>query len=96
MVAELKEDQKDTIVKLKKLQDFHDKYDEILQAEKTESQSMQKKLNDEKDAIERKLTKELDESQTALETLNGEFKVKMMKITLAELELENKLKDHEE
>lgn len=57
---------------------------------------MQKKLNDEKDAIERKLTKELDESQTALETLNGEFKVKMMKITLAELELENKLKDHEE
>ena len=40
LVAELKEDQKDTIVKLKKLQDFHDKYDEILQAEKSESQSM--------------------------------------------------------
>ena len=57
---------------------------------------MQIKLNDEKDTIERKLKKELDESQTELETLNGEFKVKMMKIQLLQLELENKLKDAEE
>ena len=57
---------------------------------------MQIKLNDEKDTIERKLKKELDESQTELETLKGEFKVKMMKIQLQELELENKLKDAEE
>ena len=57
---------------------------------------MQKKLNDEKDQIERNLTKQLDESQTELETLKGEFKVKMMKIQLQELELENKLKDFEE
>lgn len=34
LVVELKEDQKGTIVKLKKLQDFHDKYDTILQDEK--------------------------------------------------------------
>ena len=57
---------------------------------------MQIKLNAEKDTIERKLKKELDESQTELETLKGEFKVKMMKIKLTELELENKLKDFEE
>ena len=57
---------------------------------------MQIKLNDEKETIERNLKKELDESQTELETLKGEFKVKMMKISLAELELENKLKDAEE
>ena len=57
---------------------------------------MQMKLNNEKEAIERKLTKELDDTQTELETLKGEFKVKMMKIQLQELELENKLKDHEE
>ena len=57
---------------------------------------MQIKLNDDKETIERYLKKELDESQTELETLKGEFKVKMMKISLAELELENKLKDAEE
>lgn len=38
----------------------------------------------------------LDQKTTALETLEGEFKVKMMKITLAEIELQNKLSDHKE
>ena len=96
LVNDLKDDQKGTIVKLKKLQEFFDKYDTILQEERNAAQSMQKQLNDDKDKIERTLTKELDESQTELATLKGEFKVKMMRITLQELELENKLKDFEE
>ena len=46
--------------------------------------------------IERRLRKELNEAQTELETLKGEFKVRLMKIQLQELELENKIKDVEE
>ena len=53
-------------------------------------------MTNEREDIERKLKKELDECQTELETLKGEFKVKMMKIQLAELELDNKLKDFQE
>ena len=77
----------------KKLQDFYDKHDAILQEEKTGSLSQIIKLNNEKDELERFFKKELDVKTTALETLEGEFQVKMMKIRLMELELENKLID---
>lgn len=43
--------------------------------------------------MEAQYKKELDVKTTALETLEGEFQVKMMKIRLMELELENKLTD---
>ena len=80
LVNDLKVDHVEVVNKNKKLQEFKDKYDVILQDEKNASQTMQKKLISEKEEIERNLTKQLDESNTELETLKGEFKVKMMKI----------------
>ena len=68
----MKEDSRNLVVKMKKLQDFHDKYDTILQDERNASQKLLITINEEKESTERKLKKELDESQTELETLQGE------------------------
>ena len=46
--------------------------------------------------MEKKFTKELDATKTELETLKGELKVRMMKVQLRELELDNALKEVEE
>ena len=83
-------------VKTKKLQEFFDKHDTILNEREAELQGQIIKIRNEKDEEERKLQKELDEKKTQLETLEGEFQVKMMKIRLGEIELENKIKDTEE
>jgi len=46
--------------------------------------------------MERTLKKQLDTTKRELEELQGEFQVKMMKIKLMELEVENKLIDIQE
>ena len=54
------------------------------------------KLNEEREEMERNLKKQLDTTKRELEELQGEFQVKMMKIKLMELEVENKLIDIQE
>ena len=93
---DLDKDLKNMADKCKKLQDFYDKHDAILQDERTASQTQIITLSKEKDEVESFYKKELDKTNTKLETLEGEFQVKMMKIRLQELELENKLTDHAE
>ena len=53
-------------------------------------------LNSEKEELERTFRKKEDELTTELETLKGEFKVRMMKVQLQELSLDNALKEVEE
>ena len=89
----LEVDIKSKVANNKKLQEFFDKYDKILQEQQTSSQTEIISLRKEKDDMEASYKKELDIKTTALETLEGEFQVKMMKIRLMELELENKLTD---
>lgn len=96
IVAELKADLKKIGETNKSLQDFKDKYDTVLQDERTDKQKMLIKLNEERDEMERTLKKQLDSTKTELEELQGEFQVKMMKIKLMELEVENKLIDIQE
>ena len=94
--SDLENDLKNMATKCKKLQDFYDKHDAILQEERSSSQKQIIQLSKDKDDLERHYKKELDVKTTALETLEGEFQVKMMKIRLMELELENKLTDNAE
>ena len=63
-MQELKEDSKAVVAKCKKLQDFHDKYDSILEEEKKNSRDQYLKLTKEKEATELRLSKELDDSKT--------------------------------
>lgn len=95
-IQELDKDIKNMVTKNKKLQEFFDKHDKILQEQQTSSQTEIISLRKEKDDMETTFKKELDVKTTALETLEGEFQVKMMKIRLMELELENKLTDNAE
>ena len=81
---------------MKTLQEFFDKHDKILQEQQSSSTAEIIQLRKEKDDMEAQYKKELDVKTTALETLEGEFQVKMMKIRLMELELENKLTDNAE
>ena len=94
--TDLEKDLKNMAAKCKKLQDFYDKHDSILQEERSSTQKQIIGLMKEKDDLERHYKKELDVKTTALETLEGEFQVKMMKIRLMELELENKLTENAE
>jgi len=72
-VAELKVDIKKTTALNKELQDFKDRYDVILQEERSDKQKQWIKLNEEKDEIERNLKKQLDSTKRELEELQGEF-----------------------
>lgn len=92
-VQELKVDIKKTNDLNKELQDFKDKFDVVLQEERSEKMKMLIKLNEEREEMERNLKKQLDTTKRELEELQGEFQVKMMKIKLMELEVENKLID---
>lgn len=76
---------------MKDLQDFFERHDEIMSKERKASMEMIKDANKAKDAIEAKLRKQLDKVKLELETINAEFTIKMQKIRLTELELENKL-----
>lgn len=50
-----------------------------------------KETNRQKEETEAKLSKQLDKTVIELETIKSEFNVKMQKIRLQELELENKV-----
>lgn len=52
---------------------------------------MIKETNKQKEELEAKLSKQLDLTMIELETIKSEFNVKMQKIRLQELELENKV-----
>jgi hypothetical protein len=52
---------------------------------------MIKETNRQKEELEAKLSKQLDLTMIELETIKSEFNVKMQKIRLQELELENKV-----
>lgn len=95
-VTELKVDIKKTHDVNKELQEFKDKFDVVLQDERSDKQKMLIKLNEEREEMERNLKKQLDTTKRELEELQGEFQVKMMKIKLMELEVENKLIDIQE
>lgn len=95
-IAECQKDIKNMTTKNKKLQEFYDKHSTILAEKEAELTSQIIKIKNEKEESERVLQKELDTKKTELETHAGEFKVRMMKIRLMELELENKLIDEKE
>lgn len=87
MKQELLENQE----KNKELLDFYNRYDTIIQQERKANIESIKEINDRKEEIERNLRKQLDNTTSELETLKSEFNVKMQKIKLMELELDNKL-----
>jgi hypothetical protein len=57
----------------KELQDFKDKFDVVLQEERSEKMKMLIKLNEEREEMERNLKKQLDTTKRELEELQGEF-----------------------
>lgn len=81
---------------MRHLQDFFERYDEILQEERQESAKTIRKLNDEKDEVERNLKKQLNAVQTELDTLQSEIQVKMQEIRLKKIKLANQQIDLEE
>lgn len=95
-IAECQKDIKNMTNKNKKLQEFYDKHSTILAEREAELTAQILKIKAEKEEAERVLQKELDAAKTELETNAGDFKVRMMKIRLMELELENKLIDVKE
>eukprot|EP00354_Favella_ehrenbergii_P008095 CAMPEP_0170462944 /NCGR_PEP_ID=MMETSP0123-20130129/8242_1 /TAXON_ID=182087 /ORGANISM="Favella ehrenbergii, Strain Fehren 1" /LENGTH=140 /DNA_ID=CAMNT_0010728255 /DNA_START=1179 /DNA_END=1601 /DNA_ORIENTATION=+ len=82
--------------KNKKLQEFYDKHSTILAERESELTAQILKIKNEKEESERTLQKELDSKKTELETYAGELKVRMMKIRLKEIELENQIIDEKE
>lgn len=72
-LAETAKDLKNMAGKNKKLQEFFDKHDTILNEREAELQAQIIKIRNEKDDLERNLQKDLDEKKTQLETLQGEF-----------------------
>ena len=73
------------------MQDFFNRYDTIIQQERKANFESIKEINERKEEIERNLKKQLDNTTSELETLKSEFNVKMQRIKLMELELDNKL-----
>jgi hypothetical protein len=53
----------------KELQDFKDKFDVVLQEERSEKMKMLIKLNEEREEMERNLKKQLDTTKRELEEL---------------------------
>jgi len=76
---------------VKMLQDFYDRHEEIMAQERRANVEMIKETNKQKEELEAKLSKQLDLTMIELETIKSEFNVKMQKIRLQELELENKV-----
>lgn len=68
-VQELKVDIKKTNDLNKELQDFKDKFDVVLQEERSEKMKMLIKLNEEREEMERNLKKQLDTTKRELEEL---------------------------
>ena len=60
MIQNLKEERLSKAAEMTKLQEFHDKFDTILQYEKTTAQKEYIMLQEESDATEKRLKKELD------------------------------------
>lgn len=87
----IKKELLDNQEKNKELQDFYNRYDTIIQQERKSNIESIKEINDRKEEVERNLRKQLDNTTSELETLKSEFNVKMQKIKLMELELDNKL-----
>ncbi len=87
----MKKELLDNQEKNKELLDFYNRYDTIIQQERKANIESIKEINDRKEEVERKLKKQLDNTTSELETLKSEFNVKMQKIKLMELELDNKL-----
>jgi len=77
--------------KMKDLQDFYDRHEEIMAKERKTYLEMIKDTNNSKEELEARLCKQLDQTTIELETIKSEFNVKMQKIKLQEIELENKL-----
>lgn len=75
----------------KELQDFYDRYDAIIQEERTANMMQIKGINDTRDKQESELRKQVEELDIELKTLKSEFTLRMQKIRLAELEVDNKL-----
>jgi len=95
-MAEAQKDIKNMATKNKKLQEFYDKHSTILAERESELTAQILKIKNEKEESERTLQKELDSKKTELETYAGELKVRMMKIRLKEIELENQIIDEKE
>lgn len=68
--------------KLKELQDFFDRHDEIMAQERKQNVEMIRDTNKQKEEMEAKLRKQLDKTVIELETIKSEFNVKMQKIRL--------------
>ena len=68
-VQELKADIKKTSDLNKELQEFKDKFDVVLQEERSEKMKMLIKLNEEREEMERNLKKQLDTTKRELEEL---------------------------
>ena len=91
IIAGFKKELLDNQEKSKELQDFFNRYDTIIQQERKANFESIKEINERKEEIERNLKKQLDNTTSELETLKSEFNVKMQRIKLMELELDNKL-----
>ena len=63
--------------KLKQLQDFFDRHEEIMAAERKSNIEMIRDTNKVKEETEAKLKKTLDKTVIELETIKSEFNVKM-------------------
>lgn len=82
MVSELNTEIVAAQTKMKDLQDFFDRHEEIMATERKNNIEMIKDTNKAKDELEAKLRKQLDKTQIELETIKSEFNVKMQKIQL--------------
>ena len=77
--------------KFKELQDFFDRHEEIMVLERNQNMELVRDANKSKEETKAKLSKQLDKTVLELETIKSEFNIKMQRIRLQELELENKV-----
>ena len=63
--------------KVKELQDFFDRHEEIMALERKQNIEMIKDTNKQKEDMEAKLRKQLEKTVIELETIKSEFNVKM-------------------
>ena len=67
---------------MKQLQDFFDRHDEIMAAERKHNVELVMETNRQKEELQARMKKDLEKTTIELETIKSEFNVKMQKIRL--------------
>ena len=73
IIANQRKDATDQIEKVRHLNDFYERHEEIMSSERKDAAQQIRMLNDEKDEIEKNLKKQLDATQTELDSLQSEI-----------------------